>query len=264
MTPGSLADVGRVHVISLPTAHARRQAFARLNAGLDYVFHDAIDGRAVALPDRRDLFEDGLDYTPGAYGIAATTWQLWKAVAAGDDTVTIAEDDAIFRPDFQHAAADLLPPCEPFDLVAWGYNFDSVLRLSLFDGRVPCVTTFDQDALRESIEGFRSDRGPVVLLPLLEFYGICAYSISPQGAQRMLDRCFPLKPGAWQSLSLGRPVMNTGIDVVMNGHYAGLRCYAAFPPMAVTPNRSDTSSVQTREREWTTDEHEASSYWRTA
>lgn len=30
-----------IRAISLPTAHARREAFARRNAALDYVFHDA-------------------------------------------------------------------------------------------------------------------------------------------------------------------------------------------------------------------------------
>ncbi|GLU33277.1 glycosyltransferase family 25 protein [Trinickia caryophylli] len=244
MTPDSPSSASRVRVISLPTAQARREAFARQNTALDYVFHDAIDGRALVPPEHRDLFADGLDYSPGAYGIAMTTWQLWKAVAEDGQTVTIAEDDAIFRSDFQDTMAGLMRQCEPFDLVTWGYNFDSVLRLAMFDGRVPCVTAFDQNLLHGSIDAFRMDRCPVVLMRLLEFYGICAYSISPQGARRLLERCFPLGPTTYPSASLQRGVPNVGIDVAMNSHYADLRCFAAFPPMAVTPNFFDTSSIQ--------------------
>ena len=236
-----------VQVISLASATGRRAAFVQNNPGLDFAFREAVDGRALVASGRLDpaIFAPGLRYTPGAYGIAATTHGLWTEIAAGEKIVTIAEDDAIFRPDFHAMAADLArQQADEFDFIAWSYNFDSIVRVSLFDGRVPCKMSFNQDILRASLQEFRADRSPVLLLRLLESFGLCAYSISPSGARQLLERCFPLKDEESRSPGLRRAMLNLGIDLVMNSHYPGLRCFMAYPPLAVSPNVLETSTVQ--------------------
>ncbi|KVR25336.1 hypothetical protein WK13_31750 [Burkholderia ubonensis] len=191
------------------------------------------------------VFAEGLRYTPGAYGIAATSFRLWTEIATGDKIVTIAEDDAIFRPDFHAVLMDLRQQLVgDFDFVTWGYNFDSVVRAGLFENQVPCRMTFNQDALRVSLTAFRTDRCQVTLQRLLEFYGIFAYSISPSGARELLKRCFPLTDDNHYSPGLGRVMPQLGIDIVMNRHYGDLRCFMAYPPMVVTPNLLEATTVQ--------------------
>ncbi|AOI89455.1 glycosyl transferase [Burkholderia pseudomultivorans] len=236
-----------LRVISLNDARGRRGAFAAQNPDLDFAFVDAVDGSALTDADIADsgLFAPGLPYTRGALGIAMTTHRLWTEIAAGDELVTIAEDDAIFRPDFDVTATQFLRAhAEHYDFVAWGYNFDSILRGTIFNDRTPVTMRFDEAALAQAVDDFRTDRGPVLVMNLLEFYGICAYTISPAGARFLLDRCFPLQPEALFSHGLGRTLPNYGIDVAMNKFYAAMRSAAAFPPLAVTMNARDTSTIQ--------------------
>ncbi|WP_322037525.1 glycosyltransferase family 25 protein [Burkholderia cepacia] len=236
-----------LRVISLNDARGRRDAFAAQNPNLDFAFVDAVDGSA--LPDAEiagsGLFAPGLPYTRGAFGIAMTTHRLWTEIASGGEWVTIAEDDAIFRPDFHVAATQFLRThADRYDFVAWGYNFDSVLRGTIFNDRVPVTMRFDEAALAQAVDDFRTDRGPVLVMNLLEFYGICAYTISPAGARFLLDHCFPLEPETLFSHGLGRTLPNYGIDVAMNKFYGAMRSVAAFPPLAVTMNARATSTIQ--------------------
>lgn len=236
-----------LRVISLNDTRGRRDAFAAQNPDLDFAFVDAVDGSALTDADIADseLFAPGLPYTRGAFGIAMTTHRLWTGIAAGDELVTIAEDDAIFRPDFHGAATHFLRDhAEHYDFVAWGYNFDSILRGTIFNNRTPVTMRFDEAALAQAVDDFRSDCGPVLVMNLLEFYGICAYTISPAGARFLLDRCFPLKPETLFSHGLGRTLPNYGIDVAMNKFYGAMRSAAAFPPLAVTMNARETSTIQ--------------------
>jgi len=236
-----------VKVISLRRSHARRHAFRANNPHLDFEFVDAIDGHALsdAAIAASGLFAPGLPYTRGAFGIAMTTHRLWSDIASGRERVTIAEDDAIFRPDFHDATLQFLRDNRGrHDFIAWGYNFDSILRGSIFNSRAPVTMRFDEAALDDAIGDFRNDRGPVLVMNLLEFYGICAYTISPAGARFLLDRCFPLRPETLYSYGLGRTLDNYGIDIVMNKFYAAMRSAATFPPLAVTMNARETSTIQ--------------------
>ncbi|WP_254616565.1 glycosyltransferase family 25 protein [Burkholderia metallica] len=249
--PLPAADIPAVcptlRVISLRGERGRRDAFRANNPELDFEFVDAVDGRALSEADiaASALFEDGLPYTRGAIGVAMTTHRLWTDIAAGNELVTIVEDDAIFRPDFNETAMQFLAAhADRYDFVAWGYNFDSILRGAIFNSRTPVTMRFDEAALAQAVDEFRGDRGPVLVMDLLEFYGICAYTISPAGARFLLDHCFPLRSETLFSHGLGRTLPNYGIDVAMNKFYGVIRSAAAFPPLAVTMNARDTSTIQ--------------------
>ncbi|MBR8091674.1 glycosyltransferase family 25 protein [Burkholderia cenocepacia] len=241
-------SVGKtLRVISLQGERGQRDAFRANNPTLAFEFVDAIDGRALSDDDiaRSGLFAPALPYTRGAIGIAMTTHRLWTHIAAGSELVTIVEDDAIFRPDFDETAMQFLAAhAGRYDFVAWGYNFDSILRGAIFNSRTPVTMRFDEAALAHAVDDFRTDRGPVLVMELLEFYGICAYTISPAGARFLLDHCFPLRPETLFSHGLGRTLPNYGIDVAMNKFYGAMRSVAAFPPLAVTMNARETSTIQ--------------------
>lgn len=249
-THGTCAPTLRraVSVISLTDGRSRRASFRAGNPELDVEFVDAVDGAALSDDDiaNSGLFAPGLPYSRGAYGIAMTTHRLWTEIAAGDELVTIAEDDAIFRPDFHEITEQFLQAnAGCYDFIAWGYNFDSILRGSIFNSRTPVTMRFDETALARSVDAFRSDRSAVLVMNLLEFYGICAYTVSPAGARFLLDRCFPLKPEVLFSYGLDRPISNFGIDVAMNKCYGDMRSVASFPPLAITMNDRRTSTIQT-------------------
>jgi glycosyl transferase family 25 len=245
-----------VKIVSLArNSTDRRRLFVEQNPYLKYEFVDAVDGSQLTETDlsASHLFEDNLPWKPGAYGLAMTFHRLWTEIAAGDCLVTIAEDDAIFRPDFLDIVGSLLRNnARDIDFLAWGYNFDSIVNTSLFNGKVTVSITFDEVSLRASVDDFLADRAPVLFPNLRSCFGTCAYSISPSGARHLLDQCFPVRNehAALGFVNMGQrwdvSVESMGIDVSMIRCYQGMRSYFSFPPLAITKNEPERSTIGQR------------------
>jgi GR25 family glycosyltransferase involved in LPS biosynthesis len=230
-----------IRVISLVRHANRRAAFARRNAHLPFTFFDAIDGRALTAADveASGAFspEVRATYDAHAYGCALSHWHLWKEAAAGTEPLTIAEDDAIFRHDFEARAEEVLQSLPTgWDMVLWGWNFDSVLVVQPKGILSPVAMVFSQQQLRGSIESFQPAQAPVQPFKLESAFGLPAYTLSPQGAARMLELCFPQKPFSLLVPVSKHHVANIGVDVAACAAYGRADCFACFPPLVVTPN----------------------------
>lgn len=237
-----------IHVISLARSAERKARFVDANRHIEFEVFPAVDGRQ--LPDTvlqdRELFVQPLPFpTRGAYGCALSHLRLWEKAIASETALTIAEDDAVFRLDFPQASEQLLASLpEDWDFVLWGWNFDSILSLMAMPDVAPTVMVFNQDALRANLAKYRTQTTPVHALPLDKCFGIPAYSISPRGARRFKDACFPMRDFKLEFPLLTHPMPNTGIDIAMNRIYASTRSFVCFPPLVVTENRHDISTVQ--------------------
>jgi GR25 family glycosyltransferase involved in LPS biosynthesis len=237
-----------IRVISLVRHANRRAAFGQRNAHVPFTFFDAIDGRALTAADveASGAFSPEVKrtYDAHAYGCALSHWHLWKEAAASDEPLTIAEDDAIFRHDFQARFEQVLQslPAD-WDMVLWGWNFDSALLVHPMGSVSPVAMVFEQQQLRRSLDAFQREPAPVQAFRMESAFGLPAYTLSPKGAARMLALCFPLKP-----LSVFAPVSkhlvaNIGVDVAACAAYRQAECFACFPPLAVTPNaRGDAAA----------------------
>jgi glycosyl transferase family 25 len=236
-----------IKVISLTRTPERRAEFQRRNPGLTYEFFAAIDGSAMntALVAATGLFQSGLNFTAGAYGIALSHHRLWQEAAAGETALTVAEDDAIFRADFAERQAEFISQLPPgWDIVLWGFNFDSALSFRLPFG-MPAVMSFSHNHLRQAIQNFQSFRGPPIAGRLDFCFGLPAYSMSAAGARRFLKELFPLRDYSRVYPLLPKPIRNEGIDIAMNQVYPGANAFVSFPPLVVTPNDRVNSTVQT-------------------
>jgi glycosyl transferase family 25 len=237
-----------IKVISLARSHERRAAFATHNAHVAYEFFGAVEGATIRpqmelLPE---LFGPNLPYTDGAVGCALSHLSLWQDVVDSGRPLTILEDDAILRRDFDSESARVLAGLPPdWDIVVWGWNFDSILALNIMPDVSPTVMHFGQNQLRASIRGFQALEGTPAALRLSECFGTCAYTISPAGARKFMAHCFPLRRFHHFSQGLGRELPNNGIDIPMMGLYPRSRSYCALPPLAVTRNERSNSLVQT-------------------
>jgi len=241
-----MAEIGALYVISLERTPERWRAFEAANpVGPAYTRFDAVDGLKVDLGEliSNGMMATGLSYTRGALGCALSHIAFWRACAAADGPVTVCEDDAILHPDFSRraaAAADLQPG---FDLILWGWNFNSILAGELFDG-APFAMGFDEGRMRQSIAAFRSTAPTPTLVRLHRAFGTLCYTLSPKGAAKLLALCLPLAPARVFFPLLNRESENTGVDISMNAAYPEIAAYAAFPPLALTLNETALSTVE--------------------
>ncbi|NML45169.1 glycosyltransferase family 25 protein [Ramlibacter sp. G-1-2-2] len=237
-----------VKVINLRRSGDRRESFSRNNAHVAHEFFEAVDGKALSdaqIEDPRHFIHPLPFPSLGAYGCALSHLRLWEEAIALDRPVTVSEDDAVFRLDFARESAAVLARLpEDWDFVLWGWNFDSILSLMSTAGFSPAVMVFDQDLLRENMEGFRTSTTPAVPLGLDRCGGIPAYTISPKGARKFRAECFPMKHFEMFFPVLNRNIPNAGIDIAMARTYSVTKSFVAFPPLVATKNEQRLSTIQ--------------------
>lgn len=238
-----------IRVITLQRTPERLEAFEHRNSHLPWAVHEAVDGTRLSADDvaASGLFAPALaqTYTTGALGCALSHRELWQQAVESGSPLTIAEDDAVFRGDFLASSRALLQrlPAD-WDFVLWGWNFDSSLVVHMLPGVSPAALLFDQARLRASLGVFQDLRDPVLPLRLDKCFGMPAYSVSAAGAARLLRLCFPLTELLLRVPLVHAVVPNTGVDVAMNAAYPNLSAWACFPPLVVTPNELERSTVQ--------------------
>jgi glycosyl transferase family 25 len=234
--------------INLAARPDRNERFLRLNAGLaDFRRMDAVVG---AIQRTDDLIRAGviveplISFTPGALGNALSHKQVWEQCAAGDAAVTLAEDDAAISRHFARKAPEVLAklPAD-WDIILWGWNFDSVLHVGFMGEIKEAVTYFDARPLGPRVAEFQAADYDVMPLRLVNAFGIVSYSITPAGARRLLAACFPLRNEAIPIPGLNRQLLNISLDATMNKHYRSLRSYVCFPPLVWTENDHGQSDV---------------------
>src|SRR5262249_28456365 len=237
--------------INLAARPDRNGRFLRANAGIaDFRRTEAVAGAALR---REDLVRDGViaeptpHFTAGAVGNALSPRRLWGHCAAGNAVLTLAEDDAVFNRHFSTRAPQLLAQLPPgWDLILWGWNFDSLLRVKLLGELQDAFMYFNRPSLGERLAEFPALDYPVQALRLATAFGLVSYSLSPSGARRLLQRCFPLRDEAVPVPGLRAVPRNTSLDVTMNKHYPALAAYACFPPLVWTENDPTSSDVVPR------------------
>lgn len=234
--------------VNLKPRPDRNDLFLRTNAGIaDFRRIEAVDGRCL---DVQDLIRQGLlaeplrAYTPGALGGALSQKKIWEQCIAAASTVTVAEDDAVFNRHFADRAGKTLVGLPPdWDIILWGWNFDAPLHIEVIEGLKQSVMRFDASRLGPRLHQFQELDYSVLPVRLLGVFGIPCYSISPQGARRLSELCFPLRREPVPVRSLGRNLRNATLDILMNKHYRSLKAYVAIPPLVWTENDKRASDI---------------------
>jgi glycosyl transferase family 25 len=239
----------RIKVISLEKSTSRRDVFSKNNSHIHFEFFDAVDGSKLPkeLIENPAFFEHGLAYSPGAYGCALSHVLLWNEAIRLNETLTIVEDDAIFRLDFEEQFSKLIDtlPSE-WDIAVWGWNFDTILSLNIMPNISPVVVLFDQEQTKRSTANFQNNKENLHLLKLDQCFGTPAYSITPNGAKKFRSLCFPLTNFRLSFPIFNRELSNQGIDVAMSRIYKLTNSFCCFPPLAITQNDHTTSTVQNK------------------
>jgi len=237
-----------VQVVNLDRNARSLSSFMATNRRLRRIVRfAAVDGAALS---RAQMIADGVlgtempAYSNGAVGCALSHLSLWQKVAGRSESLTIAEDDTIFNLHFEAEAEALIRSLPTdWDILLWGWNFDSILLFDMLPGVSPCLGTFSEAGMREQSYLFQELRAKLQVYGLAEAFGTLAYTASPQGAQKLLKHCLPNREMDYYCSDLSRTVTNSGIDVMMNALYAQMNAFVAFPPLAVSGNDKSISTV---------------------
>jgi len=239
----------RVHVINLDRSVDRLDEFRRWNAHVpDIERFAATDGATVDRQQliKRKIIAEDLRYTDAALGCALSHLFFWEMASTKSAVTTVCEDDAILHGSFSDIAprlVDTLP--KDWDIVVWGWNFDSILSFDLIPGIAPCLATFDEERLRNMVKAFQSQPLSPQLFRLFRAFGTVCYSISAAGSRKLLERAVPLRNFTFDVEGIKTPAFpNVGIDVVMNEAYSNLSAFVSFPPLAVTKNDHAASTIR--------------------
>jgi glycosyl transferase family 25 len=235
-----------LRVISLDRTPARFEQFRAWNPHLPIQRFSAIDGKRL---DRSDCIRDGLitadnTYKPSAIGNALSHVTLWRECAAGAAPMHVVEDDIILRQDFLAVANGFLTSLDDWDFVLWAHNFDWPVMIQP-PGVGSIVLQYNPREAEAQLSTFPTVTTRPALLPLISAASSGCYSISPQGAARMLADCLPI--GATSSTYVTKPELawsNSGLDVEMSRHYRNWNAYVSLPTLGVAPNDQSASTIR--------------------
>jgi glycosyl transferase family 25 len=235
-------------VISLQRTPERMELFELINAhvGLTFETLPAVDGQLL---DREELAQsgvtaEGLTWKDGAIGAALSHRLCWERAVETGRPVGILEDDVFLRHDFVATAQQV---CEglpaDWDIIHLGFNTDSVFDVEIHPGcHVQGFFSVWYPSL-DDCERFVKTSDRVAPVRLHNAFGNCSYVVSPSGAQKLIDGCFPLRRIAVPIPAYPAMFMSNSKDVLMNRLYKDMAAYVCLPPIAIPINDKPNSTI---------------------
>jgi hypothetical protein len=96
---------------------------------------------------------------------------------------------------------------------------------------------YDRRYKGERFLDFQSASTSYSAVKIAHSFGTMAYSISPKGAQALLQFCLPLRKRAIPFPGTEVVVEDTGIDNVMAGAYGSMQAFLCLPPLVLHDNQ---------------------------
>lgn len=228
------------HVINLERQPERLAEFRRWNAdcGLTIERFPAVDGSALDEAARRQV--SLMDSTPGTIGNAASHKRLWEHTVSEMRPQVVFEDDAVLRSDIAETLPGVIAGIGGFwDILLLGFNTNFFIKLrpgEPFEGSLQ----FSTHPSEAELSAHRDSRGAVRAYRLDKAFGIWGYVISPLGARKLLEQCFPITPRTLLLPGIP-PVAFVTLDGPMNVIYPSIGAHICLPPLAMSPNDPGTS-----------------------
>lgn len=235
----------RCFVINLDRQPERLAEFRAWNdaCGLPIERFPAIDGNMLDDATWKALTLAPEVHTKGAFGGALSHRALWQVAAETFQTVMVFEDDAVLRLDIAEATQSILQSISGFwDIILLGVNTNALLVLR--PGETPPQgSAYSPYPPRDELIAFREERLPTRAYRLSYAFGIPGYLVSPLGARKLLELCFPIRDRSIFVPGLRMPVGPSTIDALMNAFYSTLTSYVVWPPLVLPPNDPASSGT---------------------
>ena len=241
------------HVINLARTPERMAAFLGQNSacGLHFQRFEAADGNALSDEDaiRLKLIKPGTKWrTKGTIGVALSHRNLWEKSIADDRLLVVFEDDVFIRDDFSEVFPAAAAKAGAWDIMLLGYNTDALIEFNVA-GDFDLSTLFTaKHPTAAQLAKFAKSRAPSNLFPLRHAFGISAYAISPAGARKLIQRCFPMDNRLIVFKATNHRFNAFSLDCMMNVFYKDLAAFAFVGPLALPHNDWQASTVDARKR----------------
>ena len=233
-----------LNVINLKRRPDRLSKFMINNEHVKQYIHifDAIDGNNIDLNKLEEQkLINGPFKTMNKYIIAngLSQRELWLKCIESNENYIIFEDDAIIRKDFIKQYNNLINQCPNFDILYFGYNFDSIIHFEFLDSMMELKCFFNQTTV--NLNEFSDLTTPVYPFRTKNNFGVPGYIISPTGAKKLLQLCFPMEEKKIYIPALKCQTTTYTLDIIINYFFDKLNPYICFPPLVITPNNKDDS-----------------------
>lgn len=239
-------------VISLDVAGERIKNFHQVNSHFSILSPEifpAIRGTDLTrqeILESQLLTQETLDSglcTPGSIGVAASMRWIWQQVSNFDEGALVMEDDAITHPDLLTYIHKNQQQLDHNDITFFGYNTDAPLSIETPQGIVLNIQTFPEYPEPDWIEATlnKTDALDATLMKFLKGFGMMCYWISPTGAQKIEELCFPLTLATTTIPLLSHAMPGVSIDRRLCAFYPELNAAITWPPLAYSPNTDSTT-----------------------
>lgn len=244
-----------IYVINLEKRTDRWNDFLKNNAHLtQYIKRfNAINGSTL---NKDELIKNDLvdnintfnTFSNGTIGCALSHKALWEMCININKPIIVCEDDAILRNDLiEKLNQDLF---NEIDFILLGYNFDSFIIYELIKGMVTSYTSFIENSKINYLDFLKSQdslkiNSSVSFYKLYNGYGVPGYLITPSGAKKLLEMCFPLRVISHFNPIIKRTINTYTLDCIQNVFYSSIDALICVPPLCVTPNDKSTSDCTT-------------------
>jgi glycosyl transferase, family 25 len=242
-------------VINLNRQPEKYELFLKQNSGTGIAFErfEASEGTSISPQDAigMKLVVPGARFTPGAVGCGASHFRIWQQTILSEVPALVFEDDAIIRHDLNARLSKLLTAIGNWDFLTLGYNTDSVLDVEFAPGMNSMVVFNPQRPDERSKSVFQRSNSEVAAFRLHNCFGTPGYVISPAGAQKLLQLCFPMGNLLFRIPALLKEHTVVGVDGMMNRIYRSIDAFACFAPLVIPRNDNATSTTHTGDaRTW--------------
>ncbi|WP_411867793.1 hypothetical protein [Vulcanococcus limneticus] len=239
-------------VITLDLTGKRIRDFHEINCHLSSSPPEVLPGRDGSTMTDSEILEEGLltpealawgGCTPGTIGVAASMRWIWQEVGARSEGALVMEDDAQTHPQILDYIGSSKDELEKSDITFFGYNTDAPLSMQTPEGLELEMFSRPQYPSTEWIGNALSKTKIKDVRPYkyLKGFGMLCYWISPQGARRIEERCFPLTLETCHIPLLPHPMPGISIDRRLCAFYPELDARITWPPLAYSQN-SDSST----------------------
>lgn len=236
-----------IHVLNLDRRPDRWKAFCENNGHLSTDRRvSCIDGPTLG---REALLRRGVDLEKlPHYSLATAGNQLshahqWRLASVENRNRHIAEDDAVFREDFETVAQDLLSTLpDNWDIVFWGHTFACPVSIEITPGGRSVMLATSSPRETDERATFKVPHYDPSLYRCYTCYNSFAYSISPLGAEKILSKCMPMRDEHGVIAPTQNVVPIYGVDAKLSAIAGQLQAYYCFPPIAMhlhDPAQSD-------------------------